>query len=65
VPLLNETLKKLLVCPACHSDLDEDDAASQLRCRPCGRAYPVREFPIMLIEESTIVDAQASGASKA
>ena len=51
MPLLDEDLKKLLVCPACQGELDEDEAASCLRCRACGRAYPVREFPVMLLEE--------------
>ena len=49
--LLNPQLKELLVCPACHGELDEDEAASQLRCRDCKRTYPVREFPIMLLED--------------
>ena len=50
--LLNPQLKELLVCPACHGELDEEEVASQLRCRDCKRTYPVREFPIMLLEDS-------------
>jgi len=44
---------KILVCPACHGELNEDEAASKLRCTRCGLAYPVLDgIPIMLIEEA-------------
>lgn len=51
--LLNETLSRILVCPADHGDLSEDEKASRLICGECGRRYPVRDgIPIMLIDEA-------------
>jgi uncharacterized protein YbaR (Trm112 family) len=51
MPLIDAELKTLLVCPRCHSALEEDEAAARLRCTGCGLAYPVRDgFPVMLIE---------------
>jgi uncharacterized protein YbaR (Trm112 family) len=44
---------KILVCPACHGELCEDETASKLRCTQCGLAFPVQDgIPIMLIEEA-------------
>src|SRR5205823_6641736 len=63
MPLLDEELKELLVCPACHGELDEDEAASRLRCRACGRTYPVREFPVMLLEETETPGGAPSGGA--
>jgi uncharacterized protein YbaR (Trm112 family) len=53
MPLIDAELKTLLVCPRCHSALEEDEAAARLRCTGCGLAYPVRDgIPVMLIEEA-------------
>ena len=60
MPLLDPQLKALLVCPACHGELDEDEAAAQLCCRDCKRTYPVREFPVMLLDDSSENDASAA-----
>lgn len=57
MPLIDPQLKALLVCPACHGELDEDEAAAQLRCRDCGSVYPVREFPVMLLDEAASENA--------
>jgi uncharacterized protein len=48
-------LREILVCPACHAPLRDDEAASELVCtgEACGLAYPVRDgIPIMLIDEA-------------
>ncbi|MBW3666962.1 MAG: Trm112 family protein [Actinobacteria bacterium] len=51
--LLDETLSRILVCPADRADLSEDEAASRLVCTECGRRYPVRDgIPIMLIDQA-------------
>jgi uncharacterized protein YbaR (Trm112 family) len=60
MPLLDPHLKELLVCPACKGELDEDQANSCLRCRACSRAYPVRDFPVMLLEETEPAEAGES-----
>ncbi len=57
MPLIDPELKKMLVCPKCHGELQEDEAAVRLRCDECGLAYPVRDgFPVMLIEEAEKVE---------
>ena len=49
--LIPDELAEILVCPACHGELKEDD--SVLECTRCGRRYPVRDgIPIMLIDEA-------------
>ncbi len=51
--LIDPALAEILVCPADHGALDEDESASRLVCTVCGRRYPVRDgIPVMLIEEA-------------
>jgi hypothetical protein len=53
MPLIDAELKAILICPHCHSELTEDEAASRLLCTGCGLAFPVRDgIPVMLIEEA-------------
>jgi uncharacterized protein YbaR (Trm112 family) len=50
--MISEDLKAILVCPACHGDLDEEELT--LTCTKCGLRYPIRDgVPVMLIEEAT------------
>lgn len=50
---LDQKLLDLIVCPACHGTLAEDDAASELVCTGCGLAYPVRDdIPVLLVDEA-------------
>ncbi len=52
MPLLNEKLLNMLVCPADKEKVQLDEKASVLKCPKCGRLYPVREgVPVMLLEE--------------
>ncbi len=52
--LLDPRLAEILVCPACRSSLDEDEAASELVCTGCGYRYAVDDgVPNMLIDEAT------------
>ncbi len=47
-------LIELLVCPACHGDIEYKDRRNLIICTKCGLHYPVREnIPIMLIDEAT------------
>jgi uncharacterized protein YbaR (Trm112 family) len=60
MPLLDPKLKDILICPNCRADLNEDEAASRLRCTGCGLAFPVEAgLPIMLIEEADIPEGFA------
>jgi uncharacterized protein YbaR (Trm112 family) len=53
MPLLDPQLKEILICPHCHSDLEEDEPQAKLRCTGCGLAFPVRDgIPVMLIDEA-------------
>ena len=50
---LDPALLEVLVCPACRASLRPDNAANELVCTECGRAYPVRDdIPVMLIDEA-------------
>jgi uncharacterized protein len=44
-------LLEILACPACHGTVSEVEET--IRCEQCGRVYPVRTVPVMLVEEST------------
>jgi uncharacterized protein YbaR (Trm112 family) len=51
--LIPDELAEILVCPACHSDLEQDEEASRLVCTGCGLRYPVEDgIPVMLIDEA-------------
>ena len=54
MPLIDPQLKAILVCPCPnHASLDEDEAASQLRCTHCALAFSVTDgIPVMLLEEA-------------
>jgi uncharacterized protein YbaR (Trm112 family) len=50
--LIPPELADLLVCTVCHGELDQDLEQSLLRCRACGRTYPVRDgIPDMTVPE--------------
>lgn len=54
MPLIDPQLKEILVCPCPHhAALDEDEAASRLRCQKCRLAFVVDDgLPIMLLDEA-------------
>lgn len=53
MPLIDPVLAAILVCPADHGELTEDEERSRLVCGTCRRAYPVVDgIPIMLIDEA-------------
>jgi uncharacterized protein YbaR (Trm112 family) len=44
----------MLVCPACHGEVEPRRDESGLECKGCGRVYPVRDgIPVMLVDEAT------------
>ncbi|WP_084597163.1 Trm112 family protein [Nocardioides aequoreus] len=50
---LDPRLLDVIVCPACRGSLAVDDAAAELVCDSCGRAYPVRDdIPVLLVDEA-------------
>ena len=51
--LIDPRLAEILVCPADHGDLAQNESESLLECQACGRTYPVRDgIPVMLLDES-------------
>ena len=58
---LDPALLEILVCPRCRTTLFVDTDAAELVCNDCSLAYPVRDdIPVMLVEESTNLDADAA-----
>lgn len=50
---MNSKLLDILVCPLCKSPLVHKRAVSELVCKPCRLAYPIRDdIPVMLEDEA-------------
>jgi uncharacterized protein YbaR (Trm112 family) len=51
---LDPELLAILACPSPdHSPLTVDEAASELHCTSCDRAFPVRDgIPVLLLDEA-------------
>ena len=51
---LDERLLDILVCPACHGDVEHKERRKVIVCGSCGLQFPVRDgIPVMLVEEAT------------
>jgi hypothetical protein len=49
--MLDDELMKILICPACKSDVRLD--GEKIVCTKCHRRYPIRNgIPVMLIDEA-------------
>jgi uncharacterized protein len=49
---MDESLLKILACPACKSSVVKINEA--IVCRECGKIYPIKNgIPIMLIKETS------------
>ena len=50
---MDPRLLEILVCPLCKGPLDYRKAATELVCKPCRLAFPIRDdIPIMLEDEA-------------
>lgn len=50
---LDASLLEILVCPACRSRLEPDDARDELLCTGCDLAYPVHDdIPVLLVDRA-------------
>ena len=51
---LDPRLLEILACPdSHHAPLTLDEAAQELTCTECGRAYPIRDgIPVLLLDEA-------------
>jgi uncharacterized protein YbaR (Trm112 family) len=51
--VLNEELKRLLVCPKCRGDLEFREDLSTIRCMSCRLSYPiVDDIPVLLVDQA-------------
>jgi uncharacterized protein YbaR (Trm112 family) len=54
----DERLLEILVCPKCKGDLEYRREASNLICKACKLAYPIRDgIPVMLEAEAERLDS--------
>lgn len=50
---MDARLLDVLVCPVCKANLDYRKAQSELVCKPCKLAFPVRDdIPVMLEDQA-------------
>jgi uncharacterized protein YbaR (Trm112 family) len=51
---LDPSLLEILACPCeAHAPLELDEAASELLCTVCDRAFPIRDgIPVLLLDEA-------------
>lgn len=55
---MDARLLDILVCPICKANLDYRKIASELVCKPCKLAFPIRDdIPIMLEDEARRLNA--------
>lgn len=60
---VDPTLVNLLVCPACHGDIEYKERRQVIICRSCELRYPVRDnIPVMLVEEAERLGGETAGA---
>lgn len=51
---LDQQLLEILICPACHGDIEYKERRQVILCKACGLQYPVRDgIPVMLVEEAS------------
>ncbi|HUY04811.1 MAG TPA: Trm112 family protein [Rhodocyclaceae bacterium] len=56
---MDARLLEILVCPVCKSPLDYRKARSELVCKACRLAYPVKDdIPVMLEDEARQLPAE-------
>ena len=59
--MLSSDLRDILVCPACHGELQAEEGAQRLCCPPCGLSFPVRDgIPVMLLDEAERIPAHGA-----
>lgn len=56
---MDARLLEILVCPICKGPLDHRKEQSELVCKPCRLAYPIKDdIPIMLEDEARQMPAE-------
>jgi uncharacterized protein YbaR (Trm112 family) len=55
---MDARLLDILVCPICKANLNHRKVESELLCKPCKLAFPIRDdIPIMLEDEARRLNA--------
>ncbi|MCL2021632.1 MAG: Trm112 family protein [Betaproteobacteria bacterium] len=50
---MDAKLLDILVCPLCKGELQHNQAAQELICKPCKLAFPIKDgIPVMLEDEA-------------
>ncbi|MEK7738398.1 MAG: Trm112 family protein [Pseudomonadota bacterium] len=58
---MDARLLEILVCPICKGPLDYRKPQSELVCKPCRLAYPIKDdIPVMLEDEARSLAADES-----
>ncbi|MEQ8768396.1 MAG: Trm112 family protein [Planctomycetota bacterium] len=61
--MIDEALLQVMRCPADLGELEDKDEV--LRCKSCGRRYPVRDgIPIMIVDEADGVTSSQDASPK-
>jgi len=56
---MDARLLDILVCPVCKANLEYRKAESELVCKPCKLAFPVRDdIPVMLEDQARSLDPE-------
>lgn len=56
---MDHRLLEILVCPVCKGPLDYRKAQSELVCKACRLAFPIKDdIPVMLEEEARQLSAE-------
>lgn len=56
--MLDEELKKILVCPKCRGDLELHEEIQEIHCLACQLVYAIDDdVPVMLIDEAKPLSA--------
>ena len=56
---MDARLLEILVCPVCKGPLDYRKAQSELVCKACRLAYPIKDdVPVMLEEEARALPSE-------
>lgn len=56
--MLDEELKKILVCPRCRGELELHEDVQEIHCLACQLVYAIEDdVPVMLIDEAKPLSA--------
>ena len=56
--MLDEDLKKILVCPRCRGELELHEDVQEIHCLACQLVYAIEDdVPVMLIDEAKPLSA--------